>query len=159
MKSSGLFRIGRDAEIRYLPDGKAVCNVSLAFNYGKKGQDNSRPTQWIDAAIFGQRAETLGPMLLKGAQHVFHLSDLHIETFTGKNGEGTKLAGIVDDVELTDRRDGQQQAPQQGYQQQPQRQAAPQQQRPPQSAPPQRQAPVRQAAPAGFMDDDSDVPF
>ena len=158
MKSSGLFRIGRDAEIRYLPDGKAVCNVSLAFNYGKKGQDNSRPTQWIDAAIFGQRAETLGPMLLKGAQHVFHLSDLHIETFTGKNGEGTKLAGIVDDVELTDRRDGQQ-APQQGYQQQPQRQAAPQQQRPPQSAPPQRQAPARQAAPAGFMDDDLDIPF
>lgn len=157
MKSSGLFRIGRDAEIRYLPDGTAVCNVSLAFNYGKKGQDGNRPTQWIDASIFGQRAETLGPMLLKGAQHVFHLSDLHIETFTGKNGEGTKLAGRVDDVELTDRRDGQQQAPQQ----QAPRQASPQQ-RPQQAAPAPRQAPPQRQAPqaaSGFGDMDDDIPF
>jgi single-strand DNA-binding protein len=152
MKSSGLFRIGRDAETRFLPDGTAVCNVSLAFNYGKKGQDGNRPSQWIDASIFGARAETLGPMLLKGSQHVFHLSDAHIETYRKADGsEGFKMAARVDDVELTDRRDAQQ---------------APQQRQQPQAAP--RQAPPqRQAAPApsqrpgsGFDDlDDDMIPF
>lgn len=142
MKSSGLFRIGRDAELRHLTSGVAVCNVALAYNYGKKGDDGNRPTQWIEAAIFDKRAEVLAPMLLKGAQHVFHLSDLHIETYEGKNGQGTKLVGRVDDVELTDRRD----APQANL-------------------PAQRQAPSAPAAtpkprPAsGFDDMDDDIPF
>ena len=105
MKSSGLFRIGRDAEVRFLTNGDAVCNVALAYNYGKKADDGGRPTQWIEAAIFGKRAEVLGPMLRKGSQHVFHLSDLHIETYEGKNGTGTKLVGRVDDVALTDRKE------------------------------------------------------
>jgi single-strand DNA-binding protein len=161
MKSSGLFRVGRDAELRFLPDGKAVCNISLAFNFGKKGQDGNRPTQWIDGALFGLRAETLAPMLTKGSQHVFHLTDAHIETYQTKDGtQGSKMSAIIDDVELTDRRDapqGQQnQAAQGGRSYQPQ----PSQQR---QAPPQRQAPQqRQAAPAGgsgFDNMDDDVPF
>ena len=53
---TGLCRVGRDAELRCMPDGTAVANVSLAFNHGKKGQDGNRPSQWIDAAIFGKRA-------------------------------------------------------------------------------------------------------
>jgi single-strand DNA-binding protein len=147
MKSSGLFRIGRDAEIRYLPEGKAVCNLSLAFNYGKKGQDGSRPTQWIDAVLFGDRATILAPMLLKGAQHVFHLSDAHIETYTTKDGaQGSKMSARVDDVELTDRRDAQQ-----GQQNQAAPRPAPPQQRP---------APKPGAiAGGGFDDMDSDIPW
>ena len=148
MKSSGLFRVGRDAETRFLPSGVAVCNVALAYNYGKKGEDGNRPTQWIEAAIFDKRAETLGPMLTKGSQHVFHLSDLHIETYEGENGTGTKLVGRVDDVELTDRK-GATDAP---------RAAAPR------TAQPARPAaqPQRQAAPmpsSGFDDMDGDIPF
>ena len=170
MKSSGLFRIGRDAETRFLPDGTAVCNVSLAFNYGKKGQDGNRPSQWIDASIFGQRAETLGPMLTKGSQHVFHLSDAHIETYRKADGsEGFKMAARVDDVELTDRRDapGGQQPQRQAAQQQPQRQAPQQgypsqrqgatQPQPQRQQPPQRQA---QQPASGFDDmDDGEIPF
>ena len=145
MKSSGLFRIGRDAELRYLTDGKAVCNVSLAFNYGKKGQDGNRSTQWIDASLFGERAEVLAPMLTKGSQHVFHLSDAHIETYQAKDGSpGSKMAARVDDVELTDRRDAQQG-------QAAQRPAPPAQQRP--------AAPAPSKAASGFDDMDSDIPW
>lgn len=142
MKSSGLFRIGRDAELRYLPDGTAVSNVSLAFNFGKTGPDGKRPTQWIDAAIFGKRAEVLSPMLVKGTQHVFHLSDLHIETFQGANGPGHKMAGRVDDVELTDRRDG-----------------TPTTQQPRPSAPPKPAPQSPRQASSGFDDTDDDIPF
>lgn len=141
MKSSGLFRIGRNAETRFLPSGVAVCNVALAYNYGKKGEDGNRPTQWIEAAIFDKRAEILGPMLVKGAQHVFHLSDLHIETYDGKNGPGSKLVARVDDVELTDRQNS---APQRPAQTAP-RQPAP------------RQAPARPGS--GVEDLDSDIPW
>lgn len=149
MKSFGLFRVGRDAELRYLPDGKAVCNLSLAFNYGKKGQEGSRPTQWIDAVLFGDRAATLAPMLLKGSQHVFHLSDAHIETYQIRDGaQGFKMSARVDDVELTDRRDAQQ-----GQQ--------PQQRPAPQGNPPQQRPAPKQAAPAGggFDDMDDDIPW
>ncbi len=85
-KTSGLFRVGHDAKTHFLADGTAVANVSIAFNFGKPGQDGKRPTQWIDAAIFGKRAEVLAPMLNKGSQHVFHLSDCHIESFTKNDG-------------------------------------------------------------------------
>lgn len=141
MKSSGLFRIGRDCEVRFLPNGDAVTNVSMAFNHGKQGPDGKRPTQWIEGVLFGKRAETLAPMLIKGSQHVFHMSDLHIQTYQKQDGsEGYKMAGRIDDVELTDRRD----AP-----------AAPRQQ-PPAQRPPQRQV---QHPASGFYDMADDIPF
>lgn len=148
MKSSGLFRIGRDCEVRFLPNGDAVTNVSLAFNHGKQDQDGKRPTQWIEGVLFGKRAETLAPMLTKGSQHVFHMSDLHIQTYQKNDGtEGVKLAGRIDDVELTDRRDAPAPQIQQATQQRPQ-------------APAQRPAPRQAPRPAsGFDDMDDDVPF
>jgi len=145
-KTSGLFRVGHDAKTHFLADGTAVANVSIAFNFGKPGQDGKRPTQWIDAAIFGKRAEVLAPMLNKGSQHVFHLSDCHIESFTKNDGtQAVKMVGRVDDVELTDRRDG----------------AAPAQPRPAPQPAPRQAAPQRTAAPAagGFADMDDDIPF
>ena len=66
MKANGLARIGKDAEVRFTPSGAAVANVSLAFTYGKKGDDGKRPTQWVDASLWGQRAESLAPYIKKG---------------------------------------------------------------------------------------------
>lgn len=100
-KTYGMMRLGRDAEMRYTPSGEAVCNLSLAVTYGKKGADGYYPTQWIDAALWGKRAETLAPFLTKGSMHCFTLRDVHIETYTGKDGyEAYKLAATVEDVEL-----------------------------------------------------------
>ncbi len=96
----GLARLGRDAEIRYMPDGKAVANLSLAFSYGRKGDDGKRPTQWVDGALFGKMAESLAPYLLKGSMVSVTVDDIHIETYQGKNGEGHKLTGYVTKVEF-----------------------------------------------------------
>jgi single-strand DNA-binding protein len=100
MKAFGVARIGRDVELRYTAQGEAVASLSLAFSYGRKGHDNKQPTQWVDAALWGKRAEALAPYLAKGHQIGVTLEDVHIETYTGKNGEGHKLVARVLDVQL-----------------------------------------------------------
>lgn len=98
-------RLGRDAEVRITPNGKQVANLSLVYNYGQKEGDEY-PSQWIDAALWGERAERLAPFLLKGSKHLFTIGDVHIETYTDKEGfEAFRLAGRVDDVELGDKRE------------------------------------------------------
>lgn len=151
MKQIGLARLGRDAEIRYLPDGTAVANLSLAVNYGQKGADGNRPTQWIDATLWGKSAEVLAPMLRKGDMHCFVLSDVHIEEYEGRNGPGVKLAARCDGVELTPRNDGGQQANQQ-------RSAPAARPASPAPAQPARQAPAPRPA-SGFDDMEDDIPF
>lgn len=142
-KMIGLARLGRDAELRYSPSGDAVCNLSLAFTYGQKQQDGNRPTQWVDASLWGKRAEQLVQYLTKGSVHCFTLSDVHLETYTGKNGDGVKLVARVDDVELGPRAGGDA-----GQAQQPASRPAAQPQ-PQQSRP----------APRQEQFDDTDIPF
>lgn len=94
MKAFGLARIGRDVEVRMTPQGEPVAGLSLAFSRTVKGE---KLTQWVDAALWGKRAESLAPYLLKGGQIAVTLDDVHIETY----GEGkTKLAARVLDIEL-----------------------------------------------------------
>lgn len=100
MKAFGLARLGRDAEIRTTSQGESVATLALAFSYGRKGSDGKRPTQWVDGALWGKRAEALAPYLLKGGLVSVLLEDVHIETYQGKNGEASKLVGRVVDVEL-----------------------------------------------------------
>lgn len=100
MKSFGLARIGRDVEVRFTAGGDAVASLSLAFTYGRKGEDGKRPTQWVDAALWGKRAEALAPYLLKGGLVAVTLEEVHIETYQSANGQGHKLAGKVLDIEL-----------------------------------------------------------
>jgi len=101
MKAHGLARIGRDVEIRYTNSGEAVANISLAFTYGKKGDDGKRPTQWIDASLWGKRAESIAPYLKKGGQIVAYLEDVHSQTYTKPDGTpSTKVVGRLADLEL-----------------------------------------------------------
>lgn len=98
-KMFGLMRIGNEPELRYLPDGTAVLNMSLAYPFGKK-VDGKQPSQWVNASLWGKRAESLAQFLMKGSQHNFLLDDVHLEEYEGKNGKGVKLSARVNDVEL-----------------------------------------------------------
>ena len=100
MQLIGLARIGRDAEVRYTQSGKAVCSLSLAFNYGRKGQDGYKPSQWVEGTLWDKQAEALAPYLTKGSQVVVTLDDPHIEEYEGKNGKGHKLTGRVTAIEF-----------------------------------------------------------
>lgn len=144
MHAYGLARLGRDAELRKTPNGDSVASLSLAFAWGRKGDDGKRQVCWVDGALWGKRAEALAPYLIKGGLVAVTLEDMHIETYQGKNGEGHKLAARVIDVELAGG----------GEQRQ---SAAPAQQQP-------RQQPALRQQPApsggGFEDmDDSSIPF
>jgi single-strand DNA-binding protein len=138
MKANGLARIGRDVELRHTPNGEAVANLSLAFTYGKRGADGKRPTQWVEAALWGKRAESLAPYLLKGQQVVAYLEDVSIQTFRKQDGtDGIKLAARVGDLELiAGQSEAQQQAPA-----------------------PTRAPAARPAAPSGFDDMADDIPW
>lgn len=142
-KMIGMMRLGRDAELRYTPNNEPVTNLSLAYAHGKAGQDGKRPTQWIDATLWGKRAEALTQYLTKGGLHCFTLDELNIQTFQKQDGSsGTKLVARVLDVELGTRQD-----------------AAPAVR---QAPPPQRQAPApaqRGPSGSGFDDMDDDIPF
>lgn len=62
-------RLTRDAELKYLPSGMAVAELSVAINRNKKEGD-----QWVseanffDVSLFGKSAENLKQYLLKGKQ-------------------------------------------------------------------------------------------
>jgi single-strand DNA-binding protein len=142
----GLARLGRDAELRYTTDNTPVASLSLAFSYGRKGESGKRPTQWVDASLWGKLAESLCEYLVKGSAVFVVLDDVHIQTFQlREGGEGHKLVGKVATIELAG---GGQQS----------RAPAPA----PASRPASRSAPQRQAPPktnTGFDDMDDDIPF
>lgn len=100
MKAYGLCRLGRDAELRVTQSGESVATLSLAFSYGRRGEEGVRPTQWVDASLWGRRAEALLPYLKKGSLLLASLEDVHMESYEGRNGPGHKLAARVVDVEF-----------------------------------------------------------
>jgi single-strand DNA-binding protein len=146
-------RIGRDAQLRYTNAGDAVCAISIAVEYGRRGQDGKRPTQWYEVVLWGKHAEALAPYLLKGKQVHFTGTDLHEEHFSRQDGTaGVKLTCKAVDIKLAHTAERTQPEPEARPATQPQAQ--------PQAA--QRQQPRQQAArqPAPTVDDfDDDIPF
>ncbi|HMT08181.1 MAG TPA: single-stranded DNA-binding protein [Pyrinomonadaceae bacterium] len=146
--------LGRDPELRYTPQGKAVCSFSMATN--EKRRDKSGELQdvttWFKVTLWGNQAETANKYLAKG-RPVYIEGRLRLEEWTDRDNN----ARYTLDVQATDmqfisagREDGggysggQHDDHDSGYTGAPQASAAP-------SAPPS--APV--AAPQG----DDDIPF
>lgn len=53
--------LGRDAELRYLANAQAMVTFSLAIN------DTKDKTTWVNASMFGERAEKVAGYLRKGS--------------------------------------------------------------------------------------------
>ncbi|WP_010486854.1 single-stranded DNA-binding protein [Pseudomonas sp. S9] len=75
MPVSEFGRIGRDAELRYTSgqNPTAVCSIPVAVDYGRKGEDGNKPTQWYEVTRWESKAEALATYLTKGKQ-VFSLA-------------------------------------------------------------------------------------
>ena len=63
--------LGRDPEMRYLPNGNAVCSVSIATDEGYKDRNTGQQvdkTEWHRVEAFGRLAEIMGDYLKKGSK-------------------------------------------------------------------------------------------
>lgn len=63
--------VGKDPEIRYLPDGAAVCNVSVATSETWKDKstgERKENTEWHRIVMYGKTAEIAGEYVKKGSQ-------------------------------------------------------------------------------------------
>ena len=154
--------VGGDPEVRYMPNGNAVANVTLATSDSWKdkqtGQQQER-TEWHRVVFFGRLAEIVGEYVRKGSK-IYIEGRLQTREWE-KDGVKRYTTEIVVDIggqmQLLDSR-GQgggegmaQQRPQQSRPAPQQQQSAPQQQQP-------AQQPQAQQMP-DYDSFDDDIPF
>ncbi|WP_445611720.1 single-stranded DNA-binding protein [Hafnia alvei] len=63
--------LGNDPEVRYLPNGGAVANITLATSESwrdKQTGEQKEKTEWHRVVLFGKLAEVAGEYLRKGSQ-------------------------------------------------------------------------------------------
>ncbi len=100
---SGVCTIGRDAEVRYLPSGQAVLNVSVANNVGF---GDKQQTVWLRVVLWGKRAEGTLKDYLKKGQQVFVSGELTMSEYTANDGtKKTNLELNATIIDLVGKRD------------------------------------------------------
>ncbi|MGE0356694.1 MAG: single-stranded DNA-binding protein [Burkholderiales bacterium] len=90
--------LGRDPETRYMPDGGAVTNVSIATTetWKDKAGEKQEKTEWHRVAFFGKLAEIAGEYLKKGSQ-VYVEGRLQTRKWQDKEGQDKYSTEIVAD--------------------------------------------------------------
>ena len=88
--------LGRDPETRYMPDGGAITNISIATteNWKDKNGDKQEKTEWHRVAFFGKLAEIAGEYLKKGSQ-VYVEGRLQTRKWQDKDGQDKYTTEIV----------------------------------------------------------------
>jgi single-strand DNA-binding protein len=79
--------LGRDPEVRYLPSGDAVANLSVATTevWKDKAGEKQEQTEWHRVAFFGRQAEICGEYLRKGSS-IYVEGRLQTRKWTDKDG-------------------------------------------------------------------------
>lgn len=80
-KTIGLFRLTRDAELRYTADGKPILKMGLAASE-KFGEKESQC--FLDATVFGKMAETINQYAGEKGTQIFLTGKLQTETWVDK---------------------------------------------------------------------------
>ncbi|EDX0052114.1 single-stranded DNA-binding protein, partial [Salmonella enterica] len=103
MASRGLNKVqlighlGQDPEVRYLPNGKAVANLSLATSDTWKDKQTGEPkerTEWHRVVLYEKLADVAGEYLRKGAQ-VYIEGELRTRKWTDQNGQERYTTEVV----------------------------------------------------------------
>jgi single-strand DNA-binding protein len=91
--------LGRDPETRYMPDGGAITNITLATSHQWKDKatgDKKEETEWHKVAFFGRLAEIAGEYLKKGSP-VYVEGRLRTRKWQDKEGQDRYSTEIVAD--------------------------------------------------------------
>jgi single-strand DNA-binding protein len=160
--------LGKDPEVKFMPNGSAVANITVATSESWKDKqtgEQKEKTEWHRVVMFGKLAEIAGEYLKKGSK-VYLEGSLQTRKWTNQQGQDQYtteivLQGFNGVMQMLDGKQQQsapqQQAPQQGFQQQ----QAPAQQKPTshnfnqQPAPQQQGGFQQQQAPAQYPQDDA----
>ena len=89
--------LGQDPEVRYMPNGGAVANLTLATSEtwrDKQSGEAREKTEWHRVVIFGKLAEVAGEYLRKGAQ-VYIEGQLQTRKWTDNSGAEKYSTEIV----------------------------------------------------------------
>jgi single-strand DNA-binding protein len=92
--------LGRDPELRYTPQGSAVCSFSVATTEKRRDKNGemSDITTWFKVTLWEKRAETASKYLTKGSQ-VYIEGKLRTEEWTDKEGKTrTSLEVLATDM-------------------------------------------------------------
>ncbi|MEA3291594.1 MAG: single-stranded DNA-binding protein [Pseudomonadota bacterium] len=101
--------LGSDPEVRYLPSGSAVANVSVATSDSWKDKntgERQERTEWHRVAFFGRLAEIVGEYLKKGSK-VYVEGRLQTRKWQGQDGQDRYTTEIVaSEMQMLDSRGG-----------------------------------------------------
>jgi single-strand DNA-binding protein len=89
--------LGKDPEVRYMPSGSAICNVTVATTRQWKNKDSGEKmeeTDWHRIVFFDRLAEIAGEYLKKG-RSVYVEGRLRTRKWTDKEGKDQYTTEIV----------------------------------------------------------------
>ena len=93
-----LGHLGRDPEMRYMPDGTANATLNVATSETYKDRDGNKQecTEWHRVVLWGRLGEIAGEYLRKGSQ-VYIEGRLRTRKWTDKEGQDRYTTEIVGD--------------------------------------------------------------
>jgi single-strand DNA-binding protein len=92
--------LGQDPDIRYLPNGNAVTNFSIATDESYKDRQTGQlvpKTEWHKISMFGKVAEVAGKYLRKGSK-VYIEGKLQTRKWQNKEGVDQYSTEVIVDV-------------------------------------------------------------
>ena len=92
--------LGQDPEVRYMPNGGAVANITLATSESwrdKATGEMKEQTEWHRVVLFGKLAEVAGEYLRKGSQ-VYIEGQLRTRKWTDQSGVEKYTTEVVVNV-------------------------------------------------------------
>ncbi len=101
-------RLGGDPEVRYMPAGGAVANITLAtnFRWRDKAGERKESTEWHRVVFFNRLAEIAGEYLKKGGQ-VYVEGRLQTRKWQGQDGQDRYTTEIIaTEMHMLDSRTG-----------------------------------------------------
>lgn len=148
--------VGTDPEVRYMPNGNAVANISVATSEtwkDKSNGDQQEKTEWHRVVFFNRLAEIVEQYVKKGSK-LYLEGRLQTRSWEQDGVKRYTTEIVANEMQMLDSR-GSAGGDNQFGQNQPSAQRAPQSGS--QSAP--QSAPKAQAAPTNFDNFDDDIPF
>lgn len=158
--------LGKDPDVRYLPSGEAVTNITLATTESwkdKNSGDKKEATEWHRVVFFRKLAEIAGQYLKKGSQ-VYIEGSLKTRKWQDKDGQERYTTEIVaDEMKMLGSRQGSGDSGGGGgggdYQRERPAQSAGVASRPQASSPPPTSSSSSSSSSGGGFDIDDDIPF